>query len=207
MSNIIFVCFIRCNQNFKFIVLDINRKMQHCLQILVIKTGKRKWWSIWTYKWLEVGSLSTITLILLGKSAMLPIAIALSRSSVCVCLCVCKKESWAQVKSWRKSKIKKNDVYRFWHLQSACDIASVVLADIYKLFQGQIFQKSISRKRWELTQNATDDICIYKYLPSNGIIAIVVLFDLYRFFQGQIFQMSISRKRWELSQNYKRRHL
>ena len=47
-----------------------------------------------------------------------------------------------------------NDVYRFWRLQYCCSIARVVLRDLNLLYQGKIFQISISRKRWELAKNA-----------------------------------------------------
>ena len=80
------------------------------------------------------------------------------------------------------SKIKnvKNYVYRFVHLQSACDIGSDVLRDLDLPLQGHIFQILESRKWWELAQNWRD-------------------LDL--LLQGQIFQISITRKRWKLAKN------
>ena len=71
----------------------------------------------------------------LGKSAI--IAMALSCSSVCVCLCacvcVCNNRSHRSNLGENKNLI--NDVYRFRHLQSAFDIASVVLRYIDQLVQ------------------------------------------------------------------------
>ena len=54
-----------------------------------------------------------------------------------IALCVCDNRS-------HRSNL---DVYRFCHLQSGCDIASVILLDLDLLFQCQIFQMSISLKR------------------------------------------------------------
>ena len=77
----------------------------------------------------------------------------------CVCVCVCASVWCVCVRIVRKgqilAKIKnvKNEVYRFWRVESGCDISSVVLRDL-DLFQVQVFQMSIFRKRWELSKNA-----------------------------------------------------
>ena len=114
---------------------------------------------------------------------------ALSCSSVCVCKRIVRT---GQILA--KIKNVKNDVYRFLHLQSACDIDSVVLHDFDQLFQGQIFQNQYLENGESWRKTARDNICRFQYLLSNDIIANVILFDHYRFFHGKIFQMSISRK-------------
>ena len=68
---------------------------------------------------------------------------------VCVCMCVCVCDNRSQMSNLGE----KNDVYRFWHLQSAWHIASVALRDLDILFEGHIFKMTISPKRWELAQN------------------------------------------------------
>ena len=65
----------------------------------------------------------------------------------------------------------------FIDLQSACDIASVVLCDIDRLFQGPIFQKLISKNGENQCKTTRDDICRFHDLLSNGI-ANVIFFDL-----------------------------
>ena len=76
----------------------------------------------------------------LGKSVDMPIAMGKSCSTVCMSVTIIRT---GQILA--NILIVKNDVYR--HLQSGCDIASVVLRDRDQLFQGHIFQMLISQKR------------------------------------------------------------
>ena len=53
------------------------------------------------------------------------------------CMSGCKNRSHRSNLGEKKVK---NDVYRFWHLQSACDIASVVLRDLDLFFKVKYFE-------------------------------------------------------------------
>ena len=75
--------------------------------------------------------------------------------------------------------------YRFWRWQSGCDIASVVLRDLDQVCQGQQFQMSISRWRWELAKI----VSVWSlYLSSNWTISNVLLWH-FPTFLGQTFQL------------------
>ena len=115
--------------------------------------------------------------LILGKSVYLPITMGMSCNSVCVCVCV-----WVCVtivstgQILAKIKNVKNDGYRFWHLQSGCDIASVVLRHHDQLFQGHIFQMLISRQRWELVQNC--DITFVNFSICYRMASMWMLYSL-----------------------------
>ena len=73
--------------------------------------------------------------VLLGKSVDLPICHGHVIHAVCVCVCVsmCKHSHRSNLGENLKCK---NDVNKFGHLQSGCDIANVVLRALDLLFQG-----------------------------------------------------------------------
>ena len=58
--------------------------------------------------------------------------------------------------------------YRFWYLPLNGAIPKVVLCDVSLLFQGQIFQMLISRKRCELRKYVKYDFYKRWYLPSKS---------------------------------------
>ena len=58
--------------------------------------------------------------------------------------------------------------YRFWYLPLNGAIPKVVLCDVSLLFQGQIFQMLISRKRCELCKYVTYNFYRRWYLPSKS---------------------------------------
>ena len=138
---------------------------------------------------------------LLGKSGFClqpwPCHVALR---VCPCVRIVRTG-----KILAKIKNVTNDVYRFWHLQSACNIASVVLCDLDLLFSRSSISNVIILKTVRASAKPQEMTCRFQYLPSNGIIANVILFDLDLLFKVKL-QMAISRKRWKLAQNCKRSH-
>ena len=97
----------------------------------------------------------------LGKSVDLPTAMGMSCNSVCTCVFVYVCKNLSRRSNLGEIQKRKKDVYRFWCLQSGCDIVSVVL----QLIQAQIFRMSIFRKRWELAKKSSNmkfiqvDIC------------------------------------------------
>ena len=86
------------------------------------------------------------------------------------------------VKKWR---------YRFWRLQSGCNIASVLLSDLDLLFQGKIFLLSKFGNWWELAKNS----------QVWSLYRLIYAIELENFecctpwpfpnFQGQTFQLAI----------------
>ena len=74
--------------------------------------------------------------------------------------------------------------YRFWHLPSNATIAKVVVRDLDLLFQGQIFQLSLS-----LTIRASAKMRDMTFIEFD--IAKVVVSDLDLLFQGQISNVTI----------------
>ena len=97
------------------------------------------------------------------------------RVCVCMCLCVCVYVCVNRCTGKILAKIKniKNDVYRFWHLQSAWHIASVALRDL-DIFSNDNISKTV-RASAKLQEMTFIDINICYQMASMQMICSLTL--------------------------------